>query len=360
MTSPRAVATTLGPPVVVALVVAWLVPLLFGSFWLKTFTSAVIYALAAAGVGLLYGRLGLVSLANFALLGVGAWVSLRLSLLDDPLPIVVNMAIGGVVAAVIGTMIGLPALRLRGLYLALVTLMGAGAFFVVINAIGFPEGGTGFTGREGATAIRNAPRPSFADSDAAFFRFTVVIVGLGFVLLWLHLRTRPGRAWALIRRSEATAYAAGVNVTFWKTWAFTLAGFLAGVAGGLFAANVGRPGTGDFGAAASILIFALTVSAGAFHLLGAVIAGLLARALPALFTEWGINAELANMVFGFLLMLSLTAAPEGAAGQLHDLWQLLMRRLGLAGPRDGGTPDPDRPPGDDHPDDRAEDRESVG
>ena len=69
------------------------------------------------------------------------------------------MVIGGVVAAALGTIVGLPALRLRGLYLALVTLMAAGAFSVVINAIGFPEGGSGFNGRGGSGAIRNAPGP---------------------------------------------------------------------------------------------------------------------------------------------------------------------------------------------------------
>lgn len=325
-------ARSLLPAVVVLAAVGWIIPALFGSFWLKTFTSVTIYALASLGVGLLYGRLGLVSLANFALLGVGAWVSLRLSLLDPHLPIVVNMIIGGVVAAVIGTLIGLPALRLRGLYLALVTLMGAGAFFVVINAIGFPEGGGGFTGREGNTTLRNAPRPAFAESDPAFFRLTLVIVGLGFLLAWLLLRTKSGRAWAVIRRSEAVAYSAGVNVTFYKTLAFTLAGFLAGVAGGLFSANVGRPGTGDFGAAASILLFALTMSAGSYHLIGAVLAGVLARALPALFSQWGISADVANMIFGFLLMISLTTAPEGAAGEVHRLWQRLTDRSPSAGP----------------------------
>lgn len=334
-----ATARAVVPAVVVLIVLGWLIPAAFGSFWLKTFTAVVIYALASVGVGLLYGRLGLVSLANFALLGVGAWVSLRLSLLDGSLPVAINIIIGGVVAAVIGTVIGLPALRLRGLYLALVTLMGAGAFFVVINAIGFPEGGGGFTGREGTTTLTNAPRPSFAESDPAFFRFTLLVVGLGFLLVWLLLQARPGRAWAMIRRSEAVAYSAGVNVTLYKTFAFTLAGFLAGLAGGLFAANVGRPGTGDFGAAASILLFALTISAGSYHLIGAVLAGILARALPALFSDWGIPADVANMIFGFLLMLSLTTAPEGAAGEVHKLWGRLVRRSPAGS--DNGEPGPD-------------------
>jgi branched-chain amino acid transport system permease protein len=317
------------PATVFLIVSGWAVPALFGSFWLKTFTAVAIYALASVGVGVLYGRLGLVSLANFALLGVGAWVSLRLSLLESRPPVVITILVGGFAAAAIGTLIGLPALRLRGLYLALVTLMGAGAFFVVVNAIGFPEGGTGFTGREGTTVVENAPRPGFATDDPSFFRFTLLVVGLGFLLVFLHLRARPGRAWALIRQSEAAAYSAGVNVTFYKTWAFTLAGFLAGVAGGLFAANVGRPSTGDFSAASSILLFALTLSAGSYNLVGAVIAGLLARALPALFTQWGINAEIANMIFGFLLMISLTAAPEGAAGLYYQVWDSIKQRLGF-------------------------------
>ena len=68
-----------------------------------------------------------------------------------------------------------------------------------------------------------------------------------------------------------------------------------------------------------MILFGITVSAGSFHLLGAALAGLLARGLPALFSQHGINAEIANMIFGFLLMFSLTAAPEGAAGQLTGL-----------------------------------------
>ncbi|MGI9595437.1 MAG: ABC transporter permease subunit, partial [Acidimicrobiales bacterium] len=170
---------------------------------------------------------------------------------------------------------------------------------------------------------------------------TVLIVGLGFLLVWLLLRAKPGRAWAMIRRSEAVAYSAGVNVTLYKTLAFTLAGFLAGVAGGLFSANVGRPGTGEFGAASSILLFALTMSAGSYHLIGAALAGILARGLPALFSQWGIDAEIANMIFGFLLMISLTAAPEGAAGEVHKLWRRLVDRSPPPEAAEGAAPDPD-------------------
>jgi hypothetical protein len=76
-----------------------------------------------------------------------------------------------------------------------------------------------------------------------------------------------------------------------------------------------------------MLLFGITVSAGAFHLLGAVFAGLLARGLPALFSQHGINAEIANMIFGFLLMFSLTAAAEGAAGQITGLARSIRAKL---------------------------------
>jgi hypothetical protein len=76
-----------------------------------------------------------------------------------------------------------------------------------------------------------------------------------------------------------------------------------------------------------MLLFGISVSAGSFHLLGAALAGLLARGLPALFSQRGINAEIANMIFGFLLMFSLTAAPEGAAGQLTGLARSIRTKL---------------------------------
>lgn len=328
------------PMAVIVVIIAFAVPNVFGSLWLKVFTVATIYALASVGVGLLYGRLGLVSLTNFALLGVGGWVTLRVSYLWD-VPFAVNLLIGGVAAALIGTIVGLPALRLRGLYLALVTLLAAGAFATVITAIGFPNGGSGFLGRGGGGNLIPMKRPGIAKSDVAYFRYTLVIVSAGFILVWVHLRTKPGRAWAMIKRSQAAALSTGVNVTLYKSWAFTLAGFVAGVAGGLWAGNLGSLNTGDFTASSSMLLFGITVSAGAFHLFGSVIAGLLARALPQYFNQRGINADIANMIFGFLLVSSLTAAPEGAAGQIIGVGKLLWSKVTRRGSR--STTEPAKP-----------------
>lgn len=313
------------PVGVIVALIAILVPNLFGSLWVKVFTGAIIYSIPAVGIGVLYGRLGLVSLAGYALVGVGGWVSLRIYFLWH-LPFVVTILLGGAVAALVGTIVGLPALRVKGLYLALVTLLAAGAFSIVVTVMGFPAGGSGFNGRGGGGNLRFMQRPAIAKEDHAYFRFVVIFAAIMFLLVLAHTRLRPGRPWAMIRRSQAAALSAGVNVTLYKVWAFTLAGFLAGVAGGLQAGLVSTLKNSEFDSVSSLLLFALAVSAGAYHLFGGVLAGVLSKVLPALFKQWHINADIANMIFGFLLLVSLTAAPEGAAGQLIGLGKMLWAK----------------------------------
>ena len=112
----------------------------------------------------------------------------------------------GAITCVIGVLIGLPALRLSGLYLALITLMAAGAVNVVLTTINFPNGGGGFTGRTDApnlSGLKPVARPGVAGSDVAYYRYTVVVCALMFLLALVHFATKPGRAWAAIRRERA-------------------------------------------------------------------------------------------------------------------------------------------------------------
>jgi branched-chain amino acid transport system permease protein len=312
--------------VVIALVLVVFIPDTLTSFWLKAFISSAIFALAAVGVALLYGRLGLVSLAQVALLGIGGWVTLRLAH-GTGLPFEVVLLAGGIVAGFIGLLVGLPALRMRGLYLALVTLMAAGAFQVIVNATGFPDGGPGFLGRVTSGTRSLMARPVIAVSDPAYLRYVLFVTAAGFLLVEAHRRSRPGRAWALIRKSEACALSAGVNVTLYKTWAFTLAGFLAGIAGGLLAGSVGQLDGRAFPASESILLFALTVVGGVYSWLGPVITGLLFRAFPSLLNLWEVNGNIAFIVFGAALLHALITAPSGLAGQLTDASHALYYRL---------------------------------
>jgi branched-subunit amino acid ABC-type transport system permease component len=318
--------------IVLAIVVAFAVPYLASAYWLKTFTGVVIIALCSLSVAVLYAQLGMVSLCQYALFGVGGWVALRLYH-GFHIPFEIDLLAGGVAASIFGVIFGLPALRMRGLYFALITLMIAAAFQVFIGAIGFPDGGPGWSGKVYAGLRQYMPHPPLAPSDAAYFRYVVGVVAIGFAAVMLIQRTRAGRAWALIRRSEPVAVAMGVNIVAYKVVAFAIAGFFAGVAGALMAAHIGQLDGRAFPASDSIMMFALTVIGGAFHWSGPVFAGLLLRAVPGLLTDWHIDGNLATMVFGAGLLHALITAPAGVSGQVVALGRTIGAKLSAAMPK---------------------------
>lgn len=303
--------------VLAAVLAVAVLPSMMGGQWLQIITSTACFAIAAAGVGFMYARLGMVSLAQVGLMGVGGWVMLRLNHGFD-LPFELNLAMAAVVTMVCGWVLALPALRMRGLYLALVTLMAASGLEIVFSTFRFPNGGEGFWGVAPSLA---APfrRPVVATSDAAYLRYVLCMLLVAFLLIEVHRRSAPGRAWAMIRRSEAAAMASGVNVVYYKAWAFGLSGLLAGMAGALLAGLLGLLDPATFRASESIMLFALAVVGGARHWLGAVLAAMLYRVVPALFNNWGLDADLALVVFGAALMHALITAPDGLAGQLLGL-----------------------------------------
>ena len=294
-------------------------PFLLSALWVKVVTSAAIFALAAAGISVLFAQLGLINLAQIALVAVGGWIALRLNYATS-LPVTSIVLIAGIGASATGAVLALPAMRMRGLYLALVTLMAAGAFQILFNAFQFPNGGAGFWGvaRQSAAEIRT---PVFAQNDVAYLRYTIVIAALCFGVVAVHRITAPGRAWAMIRQSEANALAAGINVTFYKIWAFALSGLLAGIAGALLSGALGQLDARSFLASDGILLFALAVVGGTYSWAGAVIAGLLYKLLPAVLNDFGISADIALMVFGAALLHAIMTAPRGIAGQLSDVLQ---------------------------------------
>lgn len=185
----------------VLLLLAVLLPWVGNSYWLKTFTSAFTLSVAVAGTALLYGQLGLVSLCQFALVGVGGWVALRLSL-GFGWPFEMCVLAGGLAACTAGMCAGLPALRLKGLYLALVTLMMAGGYQVLVSATGFPDGGTGWLGKAQGTDRVMMSRPAMAESDAAYLTYVLAWLAIVLALIEWHRRSKPGRSWALIRRGR--------------------------------------------------------------------------------------------------------------------------------------------------------------
>jgi len=307
--------------------VSIVIALTCGGYWLSNFTQAYCMALAVLGCALLYGQLGLVSLCQWALVGVGGWVSLRFYHYVHP-PFFLTMLVGGAGAAVIGMIWGLPALRMRGLYLALVTLMLAGAFQSLVTVISFPVGGPGFLGQVGASGNDriNMARPIFAASDTSYFLFVAVVTVLCIFLVEAHRRSKPGRAWALIRKNEQMAVAAGVRIVFYKAWAFALSGFIAGVAGALLAGLFGQLDGSAFPTTNSIVIFIGTLLGGYDVWLGAFLGGVLTRFIPALLIDLNVNTNVGFMLFGAALLFALRD-PLGLGGQLTMLAERLYVRF---------------------------------
>jgi branched-chain amino acid transport system permease protein len=306
------------------------IPQLLSLYYIDAMTQVAVYSVVALGLGVLVGRVGLVSLGQVAVLTIGAWVAARLLFATaQPYPLVLLEA--GVITMVLGTLIGLPALRLRGLYLALITLMLAGALTVVLTTTNFPNGGHGFLGYDGSTVhIPAIRRPSIAESDPAYYRYAVVVAALMFLLVLVHIRARPGRAWAAIRQSEPAALAAGINTTLYKLWAFALASFITGVAGGVLAGAVHYLYSITFPTQESITLLAVVLMGGAYSMWGAIVAALLLQFLPALLNNWGVSADWLTILFGIGVLQVLTTAPRGLADQVpKDLARLgrLLRGL---------------------------------
>ena len=297
-----------------------------GGYWLSNFSQAYCMTLAVLGCALLYGQLGLVSLCQWALVGVGGWVSFRVYHSFHP-PFFVTMLAGGVGASLIGMIWGLPALRMRGLYLALVTLMLAGAFQIVATVTSFPVGGPGFLGQVGASGNDRImmARPIFAASDTGYFLFVALVTLFGVLLVEAHRRTKPGRAWALIRKNEQMAVAAGVRLVFYKAWAFALSGFLAGVAGALLAGLFGQLDASAFLPTSSIVIFIGTLLGGYQVWLGSFLGGILTRFVPALLIDLNVNTNVGFIIFGAALLFALRD-PLGVGGELTLLAERLYKK----------------------------------
>ncbi len=302
--------------VVFAAFVLFGLPPLMSGYYTAYMTLAAIYSIVTLGLGLLIGRAGLYSLGQGAILQIGAWTGARLLFATgQPFPVVIAEA--GLVTMLTGTVIGLPVLRLRGLYLALITLMLAGAITVILATVNFPNGGGGFTGYNGALVhIPPIRRPSIAGSDPAYFRYAVVVALIMFALVYAHLRTRPGRAWAAIRQSEPAALAAGINTTFYKLWAWALASFITGVAGGVLAGQAQYLYSTNFSTQDSIILLAVALMGGVYSLWGAVIGALLLQGLPAVLQNLGVNYAWLTILFGIGVLQVLTTAPAGLADQV--------------------------------------------
>ncbi|MGH3442412.1 MAG: ABC transporter permease subunit [Nitriliruptorales bacterium] len=247
--------------------------------WALVFGFGVSYALMAISLNLLMGYAGQISLGHAGLLGVGAYVSGILTA-RYVVPNLVALLVAGTLGAVVALVIGLPALRLRGLYLAITTI----AFVVmmegsVLQIPALSRGSAGVT----------LPRPeawSFVfTSNADFLAYLLLFLVVFWVLDENVLRSKLGRAFRGIRDDEQVAQAFGVDVGSYKLLAFVLSGALAGVAGALYGHLLLSANSAVFDLGFSLLLLVFVVVGGLGNRTGVVVAALAFGILPAIFRE---------------------------------------------------------------------------
>lgn len=276
------------------------------NYWVFLATSAVLNALIAMSVGVVYGRAGMVALCPVAFAGIGAWTVGWLNL-HTGLPFLIEVLIGALAAVPVGVLIGLPALRLRGVNLAVATLAFGGALAVVLFDRGFP----------GAAERVPVSRPSFAGSEPAFFLLSVAVLatvagGLAFIS-----RRNTGARWTAVRDSERATAALGYSVTTTKLLAFATSAFIAGAGGALMAGQLGILSGIAFQPIASMVVFTAAVAFGSAYVEGALLAGIAATFVPEVLRQLGLPQDIAPILFALAALQALAGGAGGVAGQIR-------------------------------------------
>lgn len=329
---PRATFARHAALALLGLVVVVLVLELTGPFRNSQFATMSYYAIAAAGLTVLTGLNGQISLGHGALMAVGAYTTGLL--LPAGIPLLVVLVIAAGVTAVVGVIVGAAASRLKGPYLAGATL----AFAVAVPglAIHFDEA----LGGEQGLAVPSPRAPEwFADAVyflsanettsakyLAYVGWTVAIVA--FLLLANLAASRIGRIWRAVRDDEVAAELAGIRLSRVRVLAFTVSAACAGLAGGVIGVVVRLAAPTGFTIVLSISLLTAVVLGGLGSLFGAVLGSALLVFLPPAVTNLGASAglsdvqsaQLAPFVYGAVLILVILLAPGGVVGTVRARW----------------------------------------
>jgi ABC-type branched-subunit amino acid transport system ATPase component/ABC-type branched-subunit amino acid transport system permease subunit len=286
---------------------------------------ALIYALVGMSLVLLIGLVGQISLAQASFVGIGAFVTgLVITHLHVPFPANLPLAAGA--AGVLATVLGIVALRVRGLYLAVATLI----FAWMCDAYLFQQ--PWLVGEGGSTSFAVptvGPHPGFPFFDFTSRR-TFYYIGLAVAAgvagsIALVRRSKTGRAFFAVRGSEVAAASLGIDVTRYKLLAFGMSGLIAGMAGNLFAANSGAVDTQEFTVTVSLFYLSIAVVGGLASTGGALAAGVLFAALNEIFFQVDALAGYLDIVSSGLLIVVLLAYPGGLAAIPRTARRLLDR-----------------------------------
>ena len=335
-------------------IVAVLLPFGMGAGQLTTATFVVIAAIGAVGLNVLTGYTGQVSLGHAFFLAVGAYTAAVLGG-NEHLTAAIWLPAAGVIAALCGALVGPTALRLHGLYLAIVTLglvyIGQHVWFNVGSISGGPGG-------------RSIPQVTFGsfdfsvgkqltlgglviDHNGLYYYLALIVLAAALLYVWNLSRSRPGRAMQAVREREIAAAVMGVNLARTKMSAFVISSFLAGVSGALYASYLSFVTPGQWDVLLSVQYVAAIIVGGIGTVWGPVLGSIVIFALPSVLqslvpqsSTGGLPLDdISSIAFGVLIIAFFVLEPRGIVGlgrRVASLWSRATDRPGaVVGPAQG-------------------------
>jgi branched-chain amino acid transport system permease protein len=306
---------------------SWLMPLLvllaaagpaawFTDYHLFQLTMVVVYGIAILGLSLLTGFNGQISLGHGAFYAIGAYTTAILMTTWE-VPYWATLPISAALCAGVGFLLGLPALRLGGLYLALTTFALAVAIPQILKYKLFEDWTGGVQG-----LVIDKPEAPFGlplSPDQWLYLFTLAVAVVLYVLSWNIVRGRIGRAMMAIRDHAMAAEAMGINLALMKTRAFALSAMYTGLAGSLGAIAVQFVAPDSFGVFVSIFLFVGLVVGGVSSIGGTLIGAAFIEFVPNLADK--VSKAAPGAVYGVILIAVMFLMPGGVGGFLHGLWR---------------------------------------
>ncbi len=304
------------PLCLACLVFAVAFPYLFSAYQTNIMTTALMYVVLGLGLNIVVGVAGLLDLGYVAFYAVGAYSYALLNLHFD-LGFWAVLPIGGLLAAFLGVILGFPVLRLRGDYLAIVTL----GFGEIIRLI--LENWNDFS--QGPSGIANIPRPSFFGMEMSFSGGITyvyyIVVGLVIITIFFVNRlqnSRLGRAWLALREDEIACQAMGIDKTKTKLIAFSLGAFWAGLVGVIFAAKTTFVNPASFTFLESAIILSIVVLGGMGSIVGVVFGALILILMPEYLRAL---SEYRMLAFGGILVIMMVFRPGGIISNVRRSYQ---------------------------------------
>lgn len=334
----------LGVLAVVVLILPFLAGML-GQAWVRILNVTLLYVMLALGLNVVVGVAGLLDLGYVAFYAVGAytWSLLASAHFNLHLPFWVLLPLGAFLAALAGLMLGAPVLKLRGDYLAIVTLGFGEIVRILMNnfdkvslpwsdeTVNITNGPRGITGIDGLSFFGFKLRQGFEIFGLpvtglqlyyfVFLAFTVLSV----IGVYRLQHSRLGRAWQALREDEIAAKAMGINTRNIKLAAFAFGALTGGLAGGLFAAMQGFVSPESFGLLESVMILAMVVLGGMGHIPGVILGAVLLAAMPEVI-RYAADENVQQKVFGTVLI-----APEVLRNLIFSLAMILIMLFKPAG-----------------------------